>query len=183
MAMRDAWIEKRAAAMNGGTRNFSQMHYARKGVITEEMEYVAKREKLTPELVRDHFFCATPARQKGGNFWSGGNGSRYPHGRKILQKNGWTERLLGRVMPLRMSPSQKPRPHGSGKNLRAARADLIVRFRGPRWWASASGRRRSTRNSQAATPAGQTGARWMSGPRSNRLNAASLRKAALESFT
>ena len=29
------------------------MHYARKGQITGEMEYVAKREKLTPELVRD----------------------------------------------------------------------------------------------------------------------------------
>jgi phosphomethylpyrimidine synthase len=53
MAMRDAWIEKRATAMNGGVRNFSQMHYARKGVITEEMQYVAQREKLTPELVRD----------------------------------------------------------------------------------------------------------------------------------
>jgi phosphomethylpyrimidine synthase len=53
MAMRDAWIENRAAAMNGGTRNFSQMHYARKGTITEEMQYVAQREKLTPELVRD----------------------------------------------------------------------------------------------------------------------------------
>src|SRR6202044_4169199 len=53
MAMRDAWIEKRAATMNGGVRNFSQMHYARMGVITEEMEYVAEREKLTPELVRD----------------------------------------------------------------------------------------------------------------------------------
>src|ERR1700723_938016 len=53
MAMRDAWIEKRAAAMNGGARNFSQMHYARKGVITEEMEYVARREKISPELVRD----------------------------------------------------------------------------------------------------------------------------------
>ena len=52
MSMRDAWIEKRTAAMNGGVRNFSQMHYARKGVITEEMEYVARREKLEPELVR-----------------------------------------------------------------------------------------------------------------------------------
>jgi phosphomethylpyrimidine synthase len=52
MAMRDAWIEKRTAAMNGGVRNFSQMHYARKGVITEEMEYVARREKVDPELVR-----------------------------------------------------------------------------------------------------------------------------------
>ena len=38
--------------MNGGARNFSQMHYARKGVITEEMEYVARREKIEPELVR-----------------------------------------------------------------------------------------------------------------------------------
>jgi Radical SAM ThiC family len=70
MSMRDAWIEKRTAAAseaerdgnaNGGTRvassdervkNYSQMHYARKGVITEEMDYVAKREKLEPELVR-----------------------------------------------------------------------------------------------------------------------------------
>src|ERR1700751_5698967 len=52
MAMRDAWVEKREASMNGGVRNFSQMHYARKGLITEEMEYVARREKLEPELVR-----------------------------------------------------------------------------------------------------------------------------------
>ena len=29
------------------------MHFARKGVITEEMEYIARREKLSPELVRD----------------------------------------------------------------------------------------------------------------------------------
>jgi phosphomethylpyrimidine synthase len=28
------------------------MHYARKGLITEEMEYVARREKVSPELVR-----------------------------------------------------------------------------------------------------------------------------------
>src|SRR6202041_2916542 len=53
MAMRDAWIENRAAAMNRGARNFSQMHYAGKGVITEEMQYVAQREKLMPERVRD----------------------------------------------------------------------------------------------------------------------------------
>ena len=57
MAMRDTWIEKRATAMNGGARNFSQMHYARKGVITEEMQYVAQREKVTPELVRDEVAC------------------------------------------------------------------------------------------------------------------------------
>ena len=31
----------------------TQMHYARKGIITGEMEYVAKREMLSPELIRD----------------------------------------------------------------------------------------------------------------------------------
>ena len=54
MGVRDAWIEQRlvkAAAANG-SRNVSQMHYARKGVITEEMAYVARREKIEPELVR-----------------------------------------------------------------------------------------------------------------------------------
>ena len=30
----------------------TQMHYARKGIITEEMHYVARREKLSAELVR-----------------------------------------------------------------------------------------------------------------------------------
>jgi phosphomethylpyrimidine synthase len=54
MAMRDSWVEKREAAAAGqnGSRNMSQMHLARQGVITEEIEYVAKREKLEPELVR-----------------------------------------------------------------------------------------------------------------------------------
>jgi phosphomethylpyrimidine synthase len=53
MALRDAWIEKRLAATNGSeTRNVTQMHLARQGVITEEMEYVARRERLEPELVR-----------------------------------------------------------------------------------------------------------------------------------
>ncbi|MDT4893144.1 MAG: phosphomethylpyrimidine synthase, partial [Pseudonocardiales bacterium] len=34
-------------------RNVSQLHYARKGVITPEMEFVAIREGVTPEYVRD----------------------------------------------------------------------------------------------------------------------------------
>ena len=54
MAIRDAWIEKRlkdSAAANG-KRNVSQMHFARQGVITEEMQFVAGREKIEPELVR-----------------------------------------------------------------------------------------------------------------------------------
>jgi phosphomethylpyrimidine synthase len=53
MALRDEWIEKRSAGMNGGARNFSQMHYARKGIVTEEMGFVALREKISPELVRE----------------------------------------------------------------------------------------------------------------------------------
>ena len=54
MTLRDAWIEKRLAAAGvNGNRNVSQMHYARLGIITEEMKYVAKREKIAPEVVRD----------------------------------------------------------------------------------------------------------------------------------
>src|SRR5580700_7273322 len=49
--LRAEWIASRKAMPNDG--NFSQMHFARKGLITEEMEYVARREKLSPELVRD----------------------------------------------------------------------------------------------------------------------------------
>ena len=53
MTIRDAWIEKRlAAAGANGARNVTQMHLARQGVITEEMEFVARREKIEPELVR-----------------------------------------------------------------------------------------------------------------------------------
>jgi phosphomethylpyrimidine synthase len=47
---RSEWLTNRAAANHDG--NFSQMHYARLGAVTEEMEYVARREKLSPELVR-----------------------------------------------------------------------------------------------------------------------------------
>ena len=48
---RAEWLARRTADNKDG--NFSQMHYARQGLITEEMLYVAEREKLTPELVRD----------------------------------------------------------------------------------------------------------------------------------
>jgi phosphomethylpyrimidine synthase len=54
MGPREAWLGKRQAAeaAKNGTRNVSQMHYARQGVITEEMAFVAGREKIEPELVR-----------------------------------------------------------------------------------------------------------------------------------
>ena len=48
---RAEWIARRKAESADG--NFSQMHYARRGVITEEMQYVAEREKISAELVRD----------------------------------------------------------------------------------------------------------------------------------
>jgi len=46
--MRTEWIAQRQ-----GQGNVTQMHYARQGKITEEMDYVASRENLSPELIRD----------------------------------------------------------------------------------------------------------------------------------
>jgi phosphomethylpyrimidine synthase len=45
--MRTSWVKKRE---NDSVR--TQMYYAKQGIITEEMEYVAKVEDLSPELVR-----------------------------------------------------------------------------------------------------------------------------------
>jgi len=45
--MRSSWVQKRK---NDTCR--TQMYYARQGIVTEEMEYVAKIEDLSPELVR-----------------------------------------------------------------------------------------------------------------------------------
>ncbi|HET7824112.1 MAG TPA: phosphomethylpyrimidine synthase ThiC [Anaeromyxobacter sp.] len=46
--MRADWIAKRR-----GKPNVSQMHFARQGVVTEEIAFVARRERLAPEVVRD----------------------------------------------------------------------------------------------------------------------------------
>ncbi|WAL59350.1 phosphomethylpyrimidine synthase ThiC [Thermocoleostomius sinensis] len=46
--MRTSWLVQRR-----GHANVTQMHYARQGIITEEMNYVAKREELLPEFIRD----------------------------------------------------------------------------------------------------------------------------------
>jgi phosphomethylpyrimidine synthase len=45
--MRSPWITPR---LNDPIR--TQMHYARRGVVTQEMEYVARREQVTGELIR-----------------------------------------------------------------------------------------------------------------------------------
>ena len=47
--LRQPWIDRRMAR---GDTNFSQMHCARLGEITEEMRFVALRENVTPEFVR-----------------------------------------------------------------------------------------------------------------------------------
>jgi phosphomethylpyrimidine synthase len=46
--MRKEWVAKREA-----DQVRTQMHYARKGIVTEEMQFVARRENIAPELVRD----------------------------------------------------------------------------------------------------------------------------------
>ena len=46
--MRSSWVESRK-----GQANVSQMHYARQGVVTEEMAHVAKRENLPESLVME----------------------------------------------------------------------------------------------------------------------------------
>ena len=45
--MRTEWIEKRKT-----DKIRTEMHYARQGLVTPEMEHVARRENLSPELVR-----------------------------------------------------------------------------------------------------------------------------------
>ncbi len=46
---RAEWIRAREQR---GDQNFSQMHYARRGIVTEEMRFVALRENMDAELVR-----------------------------------------------------------------------------------------------------------------------------------
>ncbi|GKY94515.1 hypothetical protein MPSEU_000417400 [Mayamaea pseudoterrestris] len=47
--IRSEWIAKREAS---SPQRFTQMHFARQGIITEEMLYVATREHVDPEFVR-----------------------------------------------------------------------------------------------------------------------------------
>src|SRR5436190_217853 len=46
---RQPWIDAR---VRRGDSNFSQLHYARRGIVTEEMAFVAIRENVDPEYVR-----------------------------------------------------------------------------------------------------------------------------------
>lgn len=48
-SLRGEWIKRREES---GDEVFTQMHYAKKGIITEEMAYCAAREGMDPEFVR-----------------------------------------------------------------------------------------------------------------------------------
>ncbi|ABJ80022.1 phosphomethylpyrimidine synthase ThiC [Leptospira borgpetersenii serovar Hardjo-bovis] len=52
--IRKEWIRTR---LDRGDTNHSQMYYAKKGIITEEMRYVALRENMNPEFVRLEIAC------------------------------------------------------------------------------------------------------------------------------
>ncbi|MBL8862280.1 MAG: phosphomethylpyrimidine synthase ThiC [Planctomycetes bacterium] len=47
--LREPWIRRR---VERGERNHSQMHFARRGIVTEEMAFAAAREHVEPEVVR-----------------------------------------------------------------------------------------------------------------------------------
>lgn len=47
--IRKEWVDAR----EGKHERYTQMHFARKGMITEEMQFVAARENVAPEFVRD----------------------------------------------------------------------------------------------------------------------------------
>lgn len=54
--LRKKWIESRGATLRANPErvtNGTQMHYARKGMITPEMEFIAIREGCEPTFVRD----------------------------------------------------------------------------------------------------------------------------------
>jgi phosphomethylpyrimidine synthase len=52
--LRQPWIDRRTAR---GDTVCTQMHYARRGEITNEMRFVALREGVKPEFVRDEVAC------------------------------------------------------------------------------------------------------------------------------
>ncbi len=55
--IRTDWIRQRS---NDKVR--TQMHYARQGMVTGEMEYVARRENVAPELIREELCIGVASR-------------------------------------------------------------------------------------------------------------------------
>ena len=66
--LREPWVEKRLAR---GDKVVTQMHYAKRGIVTEEMMFAAAREGMDPEFVRSEvslcvylLLCKHPALHK-----------------------------------------------------------------------------------------------------------------------
>jgi phosphomethylpyrimidine synthase len=58
--LREQWVvRRREEAARTGDSNVTQMHFARRGQVTEEMMYVAEREKISAELVRSKVAAGT----------------------------------------------------------------------------------------------------------------------------
>jgi phosphomethylpyrimidine synthase len=51
--MRAGWIAERGDTQGGPGRRVTQLHYARQGLVTPEMEFAAVREGVDPEVVRE----------------------------------------------------------------------------------------------------------------------------------
>ncbi|GMQ97399.1 MAG: phosphomethylpyrimidine synthase ThiC [Gammaproteobacteria bacterium] len=62
--LRFEYIQKPRRARNGG--NVTQMHYARRGIITPEMEYVAIRESMRLDTLRESYEAAGILKQHPG---------------------------------------------------------------------------------------------------------------------
>ena len=61
--LREPWVAARRAGARSGDA-VTQLHYARKGEITPEMEFVAIRESLPPDFVRDEVARADSLRER-----------------------------------------------------------------------------------------------------------------------
>lgn len=55
--IRAEWVAKRDAR---GDKVQTQQHYAKQGIITEEMAYCAARERIDPEFVRSEVSVSVP---------------------------------------------------------------------------------------------------------------------------
>jgi phosphomethylpyrimidine synthase len=51
--LRKPWIDARIADERHPSANRTQLHYARRGIVTPEMQFVAIRENVAPEFVRE----------------------------------------------------------------------------------------------------------------------------------
>jgi phosphomethylpyrimidine synthase len=58
--LRSEWVARRNAR---GDKVQTQQHYAKQGIITEEMAFCAARERMDPEFVRKEVrFCTNATR-------------------------------------------------------------------------------------------------------------------------